>query len=130
MAVGGLTTGRGKVNRITINDMEAIERIKEYCCEVTHKQWKELVRVADEVGVMVGFKSENPNLVIVHMSNNRIWFVNSFTFLQSKDRKKIPFHDFLAKLKGAEEPWEPKAGLRPTITRAEAETQLGKRIID
>jgi hypothetical protein len=33
---------------------QAIERIKDYCCEVTQEQWEELVRGADEVGLEVG----------------------------------------------------------------------------
>ena len=137
-------TGRGKGNRITTNDMEAIERIKGYCCEVTQEQWDELLSVGDEVGVTVYAHTEYNN---VTQSYHKIASVKN-------GLNQIPFHDFLAKLKGAEK-WEPKAweavevsnddfttcvkGIyvgfdnkldHPTITRAEAESLLNKRIID
>jgi hypothetical protein len=141
--------------------MEAIERIEGYCCEVTQEQWDELLSVGDEVGVTVYAHTEYNN---VTQSYHKIASVKN-------GLNRIPFRDFLAKLKG-EEKWEPKAGemvefsdkgilwwerefiaksrgqyvgwtsdgdvhawamcrsARHTITRAEAESQLGKRIID
>ena len=156
----------------------AIERIKGYCTEVTQAQWEELVRVADEVGMLVGYNSRKYGVTI----NDRYARLNGFGgmgvyFDRTSNTKQIPFPDFLAKLRGVEE-WTPKAGemvevrdgvgadwflakyvghdgkwavcrpehhplghytvhndvnfrpLRPAITRAEAESQLGKRIID
>jgi hypothetical protein len=144
--------------------MKAIERIKGYCCEVTQEQWDELLSVGDEVGVTVYAHTEYNN---VTQSYHKIASVKN-------GLNRIPFPDFLAKLKG-EEKWEPKAGemvevsysgfdwcnrkfigkneeyyivyresdktywsyelnqIRPLttiITRAEAEQQLGKRVID
>jgi hypothetical protein len=89
---------------------QAIERIRGYCCEVTHAQWDELVKVADEVGVEVGGAS-------------RGWAVENKSFARlavgdailgaypdrRAEHKEIPFPDFLAKMKG-EEQWQPKAG--------------------
>ena len=105
MAVGGLTIGQGNRTRITIKDMEAIERIKGYCCEVTQEQWEELVRVADDVGIKVYGKN---------FSEPYSFFALNYecTMLVGHTRPKgtvIPFPDFLAKLIG-EEKWEPKAG--------------------
>jgi hypothetical protein len=158
--------------------MEAIERIKGYCCGVTKEQCEELVKVADEVGCYFGpiSKRKGPTQ---HDCYARIDWTFSTPCLGVYDDypecKPIPYPDFLAKLKG-EEKWEPKAGemvevslgrpskwvkaefvcihndyyicsetniwnylpfslkqmrpLRPTITRAEAESLLNKRIID
>jgi hypothetical protein len=171
-------TGQGNRIAITTKDMEAIERIKGYCCEVTQEQWEELVKVADGAGCDVGPVSRRcrPNEVDkyaqidLHFASPCLCFYDDFPECQI-----IPFPDFLAKLKG-EEKWEPKAGemvevsvgspskwveaefvcihkgyyicsetniwnylpfslkqmrpLRPTITRAEAESFLNKRIID
>ncbi len=170
-------TGQGRVNRITINDMEAIERIKGYRCKVEEHQWKDLIKVCNNVEIgLWAYSTEVPQRWDV-----RRYAVAGMTEVilsfdkPTKDYIEIPFPDFLAKLKGLE-PWEPKAGemvevsdgygqpwykgeyiatskglhiawtegdddsdvaywnlirpIRPTITRAEAEQQLGKRIID
>jgi hypothetical protein len=88
----------------------AIDRIKGYCCEVTQEQWDELVRVADEVGVKVGCASRS-----VRVDNNafaRLAVGSAILGVypdKHAEHKPIPFHDFLAKLKG-EEQWQPKAG--------------------
>jgi hypothetical protein len=175
MAVGGLTIGQGRGNRITIKDMEAIERIKGYCCEVTQAQWKELVKVADEVGCDVGPVSRRcrPDRIDKYARIDLLFVSPCLGFYDDfPECQIIPYPDFLAKLKG-EEKWEPKAGemveveingkwksvkfvgyndativwfdpfgqakyreaascrpIRPTITRAEAESLLNKRIID
>jgi hypothetical protein len=178
--------GQGKGNRITIKDMEAIEKIKGYCCEVTQGQWEELVRVADDVGVYVGGPCSSkpmPDKFFIRYYND----YGLISVLEKIDRKVISFADFIAKLKGwnddadrlfssDNDKWQPKSGelvevsdgygqpwykgeyiatskglhiawtegdddsdvaywnlirpIRPTITRAEAEQQLGKRIID
>jgi len=104
-------TGQGRVNRITIKDMEAIERIKGYCCEVTQDQWEELVRVADEVGVMVGGVSrKDGTMKPAKFARCSIMIDVLGVYPDKYDYYEvIPFPDFLAKLKGAE-PWEPKAG--------------------
>ena len=89
---------------------EAIERIKGYCCEVTQEQWDELVRVADEVGVKVGYWCGSAKVKPDNFA--RLAFGNAILGLypdRRAEHKKIPFPDFLSKLKG-EEKWEPKAG--------------------
>lgn len=153
---------------------KAIERIKGFCCEVNEQQWNELVRVADEVGVDVRygdrsyskFKSTRAGVFDVNTPKLTIIVISDHYL------NEIPYSSFLAKLKGEEEDWQPKAGemvevsdfhslwceaefvakshgqyvvwtqgeriqawnmcrpLTHTITRAEAEKQLGKRIID
>ena len=150
---------------------QIIERIRGYCTEVNQSQWEELVRVADEVGMLVGYNSRKYGVTIT----DRYARLNGFGdigvyFDRTSNTKQIPFPDFLAKLRGVKV-WTPKAGemvevsiggenwvarefigerkelywawyedrpnsyshcrsLSPTITRAEAEAQLGKRIID
>jgi hypothetical protein len=154
--------------------MEAIERIKGFCCEVTQEQWEELVRVADEVGLSViidedcKFGLSKYGHVKAEMNSVESALIGHW---RSTMKKMIPFPDFLAKLEG-EEKWQPKAGemvevsgsglvwwerefiaksrgqyvgwtsegevhawamcrpARHTITRAETESLLNKRIID
>jgi hypothetical protein len=162
---------------------KAIERIKDYCCEVTQEQWEELVKVADEVGCEVGPSSKRDGPCSVFRLVGEYKGALSLCETARGD-EIIPFPDFLAKLKSEEDAdpftasdtlemarktWQPKAGemvevgggyerefiatrggkhfcwgangdsvsswssvrpARPTITRAEAEKQLGKRIID
>lgn len=150
---------------------QVIDRIKDYCTEVTSAQWEELVRVADEVGVNVydRFWSFGTSSY-VHLNARNFIMKTGHTYT---GRTVMTFPDFLAKLRGEE--WKPKAGemvevsddgdfwqpleyidkrnnyyvcwngglypqttcfwkhcrpITPTITRAEAEAQLGKRIID
>jgi hypothetical protein len=172
-------TGQGRGNRITTKDMEAIERIKGYCCEVTREQWKELVREAHNNGVSKSLQDTWDELYPVFFIDDESQQVDAYGSVILAKRHgigliPIPFPDFLAKLKG-EEKWEPKAGemvevsysgfdwcnrkfigkneeyyivyresdntywpyelnqIRPlttTITRAEAESLLNKRIID
>ena len=158
----------------------AIERIKGYCCEVTQKQWEELVRVAHANDVDHSAEDEwdaNFPVFFIDCESNQVDAHKDIEEAK-KDRRKLkaaPFHEFLAKLRGEE--WKPKAGemvevevgklyptwskaemvcvhkgyyicnevnnwqympyklnqirpITPTITRAEAESQLGKRIID
>lgn len=85
-----------------------IERIAGYACEVNEDQWRELVKVADEVGLKV-FDRRWPNetekrFVSVYSDGDII--KDSFI---AKGLDLIPYPDFLAKLKG-EEKWEPKNG--------------------
>ena len=88
---------------------KAIERIKGYCCEVKQKQWEELVKVADKVGCPVESDSrkkgteEGTWIHAMECEGEIIICVNNV------GDQLIPFHDFLAKLRGDEE-WEPKAG--------------------
>jgi len=150
-----------------------IERIAGYACEVNEDQWRELVKVADEVGVPVNKRSRDGGTSdglwrVVEFFEEELWIDSH---VEEKRTAMIPYPDFLAKLKG-EEKWEPKNGeevevseegnvwrtaefvamsrgryvvwtegtyiqvwshvrpLRPTITRAEAEQALGKRIVD
>lgn len=105
----------------------AIERIKGYCTEVNQAQWEELVMVADEVGMLVGYNSRKYGVTI----NDRYARLNGFGdigvyFDRTSNTKQIPFPDFLAKLRGEE--WTPKAGemvevevgkLYPTWSKAE-----------
>jgi hypothetical protein len=85
---------------------EAIERIKGFCCEVTQEQWDELVRVADEVGMTVGAASRHADVFSIHCA---MWSFDFGLIIQPSKGVKIPFPEFLAKLKG-EEQWQPKAG--------------------
>lgn len=87
-----------------------IERIAGYACEVNEEQWRELVKVADEVGI----GNPNPEFSSCHT----FAFVDKGGDLNAYDTKKtvankgltlIPYRDFLAKLKG-EVKWEPKNG--------------------
>jgi hypothetical protein len=86
---------------------EAIDRIKWYCCEVTQKQWDELVRVADKVGVRVGGYSRGEpvkNIRYARLLGDTLCHRNHKMRL-----KEILFPDFLSKLQG-EQQWQPKAG--------------------
>jgi len=95
--------------------MGAIERITRYACEVNEDQWRELVKVADEVGCPVDETSRKGG---VHhaMTGEIIWIYakqdssgNLYTYKLCDSRTLIPYPEFLAKLKG-EEKWEPKNG--------------------
>jgi hypothetical protein len=90
---------------------EAIERIKGYCCEVTQAQWDEMVKVADEVGVLVRRSSRESCVTRVEKLARYNKYANCLGVYDGKydDQDLIPFPDFLAKLKG-EEKWQPKAG--------------------
>ena len=173
-------TGQGRGNKITTDNMEAIERIKGFCCEVTQEQWEELVRVADDNGVNPSADDEWDEFYPVFFIDTEKNEVDAHLSVKSAQNhwralRHTPFPDFLAKLRG-EEKWEPKNGeevevkptnrdwtkanyvgmdgeyyvcltkydeivyhgfkatrirpARPTITRAEAESLLNKRIID
>jgi hypothetical protein len=87
--------------------MEAIERVKGYCCEVTQEQWAELVRVADEVGCVVGSESRKDGASRTYRFAEHI--LGMLALSKGVFENQIPFPDFLAKLKG-EEQWQPKAG--------------------
>jgi hypothetical protein len=92
--------------------MNAIERIQGFACEVTQKEWEELVRVADSVGVKVGsisridgiYSNKYPYAAITNRKNNLC------TFPTREGNTLIPYPDFLSKLKG-DEKWELKAGV-------------------
>lgn len=91
--------------------MKAIERIAGYACEVNEKQWRELVKVADEVGVPVNKRSRDGGTSdglwrVVEFFEEELWID---THVEEKRTAMIPYPDFLAKLKG-EEKWEPKNG--------------------
>lgn len=88
----------------------AIDRIKGYCTEVNQSQWEELVRVADEVGLPVGYTYRKAGLI----KPDRYAILNAFgEFGVYYDRHRttevIPFPDFIAKLRGVDE-WQPKVG--------------------
>lgn len=89
----------------------AIERITGFACEVNEEQWRNLVKVADEVGCKVnpidiydGLRSRY-NSCGVFLTESFITVLSSFY----PDLNYIPYPDFLAKLKG-DEKWEPKNG--------------------
>lgn len=88
--------------------MEAIERIAGYACEVNEEQWRELVKVADEVGAPVFRKNWIKDMCLLIVSVHDDGEIIKDTHFK-KGRTLIPYHDFLAKLKG-EEKWEPKNG--------------------
>ncbi len=90
--------------------MKAIERIAGYACEVNEDQWRELVKVADEVGLKVcplarrdGIGNGRHNYARVNLSTQLS------TLNETSSVVPIPYPEFLAKLKG-EEKWEPKNG--------------------
>ena len=88
--------------------MKAIERIAGYACEVNEGQWRELVKVADEVKAKIfdrRWPNETGKLFVSVYSDGDI-IKDSFI---AKGLTLIPYPDFLAKLKG-EEKWEPKNG--------------------
>jgi hypothetical protein len=88
---------------------EALERIKGYCCEVTHEQWREIVEVAYEVGVGVGHSyADNRNDDVTEFNFAQLDEDELVCLSMSFGEKTIPFPDFLAKLKCVEE-WQPKA---------------------
>jgi hypothetical protein len=93
--------------------MEAIERIKGYCCEVTREQWKELVREAHNNGVSKSLQDTWDELYPVFFIDDESQQVDAYGSVILAKRHgigliPIPFPDFLAKLKGAEK-WQPKA---------------------
>jgi len=95
--------------------MKATERIAGYACEVNEEQWRELVKVADEVGVPVDKNSRNGGTVNQSTGEHQ-WIIakvtiggNLFLYDYATGCNLIPYPDFLAKLKG-EEKWEPKNG--------------------
>ena len=90
--------------------MTAIERITGFACEVNEDQWRDLVKVADEVGVKVDEPSringtEDGRYKIATVSEEDLM---TYDRVES-DETLIPYPDFLAKLKGVEK-WEPKNG--------------------
>lgn len=106
---------------------QAIERIRDYCTEVTQAQWEELVKVADEVGLECVIGRES----LKGMTPDKFARYNNLAgVLGVYDRfihhEPIPFSEFLAKLRGwdgegdpftsaetlamASKPWQPKAG--------------------
>jgi hypothetical protein len=87
---------------------EAIERIKGYCCEVTRKQWDELVRVAN----LYGFEPSDFVKRYTYAFIDADEVLNAYSSVSDALEESltiIPYPDFLAKLKG-EEKWEPKNG--------------------
>lgn len=87
---------------------KAIKQIEGYCCKVTPEQWRELVKVADEVGLMLWARSWWPvrkNLILWHDGEHFLKDTAGFG-----ERTLIPFDSFLSKLRGDAEPWTPKAG--------------------
>jgi hypothetical protein len=89
---------------------EAIERIKGFCCEVKEAQWKELVRVADDVKFAVCEESRRTGTdedeCFAQMDRHD---KDLCLFYSEEGNEIIPYPDFLAKLKGDEQ-WQPKAG--------------------
>jgi len=92
-----------------------IERIAGYACEVNDEQWRELVKVADEVGCPVDERSRKGG--VHHAKTGEIIWIyakqdsrgNLYTYKFCDSHTLIPYPDFLAKLKG-EKNWEPKNG--------------------
>jgi hypothetical protein len=92
--------------------MKAIERIAGYACEVNEEQWRELAKVADEVGCKVGQyvrKWTHAMKTCKTYAGIGIQKDCITVFTGDSDAAIIPYPDFLAKLKG-EEKWEPKNG--------------------
>jgi hypothetical protein len=89
---------------------EAIDRIKGFCCEVDEEQWKELVRVADDVKFAVYEESRRKGTdedeCFAQMDRHD---KDLCLFYSEEGNELIPYPDFLAKMKG-EEKWQPKAG--------------------
>jgi hypothetical protein len=85
---------------------EAIERIKGFCCEVDEAQWKELVRVADDLDIEIGQVNAYK---FAQLDGCDFSGYTLACFRDTWGEELIPYPDFLAKMKG-EERWEPKAG--------------------
>lgn len=81
--------------------MEAIERIQGFACRVNPIQWKELLKVTDELGIFTNSNNRSRKSFERHpyagLSKDcqmmRCFFVDDHETL-------IPFEEFLAKLKG------------------------------
>ena len=108
--------------------MKAIERIAGYACKVNEDQWRELVKVADEVGLRVGENARKDG--VTHKwtragldSGNDVLALWEF----ARNFDLIPYPDFLAKLKG-EEKWEPKNGEEVEVTVNGVEWIVGQYI--
>ena len=90
--------------------MKAIERIAGYACEVNEEQWRELVKVADEVGLICPYPEWDSAYAFAFIDNeNELDAHQTIKDAQNAGLTIIPYPDFLAKLKG-EEKWEPKNG--------------------
>ena len=107
----------------------AIERIKGYCCKVTREQWKELVKVADEVGCPVG-PGSRCGIVRGRIMCAKVFCndVNNHIILYNNDNipNCINYSDFLAKLRGDEE-CTPKAGEMVEVGRGYVREYIAKR---
>jgi hypothetical protein len=106
--------------------MKAIERIAGYACEVNDEQWRELVKVADEVGAPVFRKKWIKDMCLLIVSVHDYGEIIKDTYFK-KDRTLIPYPDFLAKLKG-DEKWEPKNGDEVEVTVNGVEWIVGQYI--
>jgi len=113
--------------------MKAIERIAGYACEVNEEQWRELVKVADEVGCPVDERSRKGG--VHHAKTGEIIWTyakqdssgNLYTYKSCDSHTLIPYPDFLAKLKG-DEKWEPKNGDEVEVTVNGVEWIVGQYI--
>lgn len=103
-----------------------IERIAGYACEVNVDHWRELVKVADEVGIKCPFPEWDSEFTFA--------FVDGEDELDCHETKKavkdsglalIPYPDFLEKLKG-DEKWEPKNGDEVEVRREDNKWHLAK----
>lgn len=88
----------------------AIERITGFACEVNEERWRELVKVADEVGCPIGTASRSVKRPTENWAcyNSLVKCLGVYTE-KFTDCKPTTYPDFLAKLKG-DEKWEPKNG--------------------
>ena len=90
--------------------MKATERIAGYACEVNEEQWRELVKVADEVGLICPYPEFDSFYAFAFIDNeNELDAHQTIKDAKNAGLTLISYPDFLAKLKG-EEKWVPKAG--------------------
>ena len=87
--------------------MTAIERITGFACEVYEERWRELVKVADDVGVKMHTTDFDPSFRFIAFDHEHECLVG--WHFKPTHLDLIPYPDFLAKLKGVEK-WEPKNG--------------------
>lgn len=87
----------------------ATERITGFACEVNEDKWRELVKVADEVGCPVDRISRKDGTMKGRYKEAGYDEHHKELMTDTGFKNLIPYPDFLAKLKGVEK-WEPKNG--------------------
>ncbi len=105
--------------------MTAIERITGFACEVNEEQWRELVKVADEVGVKMHTKDFDPSFRFIAFDHEHECLVG--WHFKPTHLDLIPCPDFFAKLKGVEK-WEPKNGEEVEVKPLNSEWMAAKYI--